>query len=161
MQNPNAPVWFLGDGQNWWGPFSWSYIQANPPAPQVTLVWAQGMAAAQPIAQFYQSMGGASPGMTAPGGFDFAPQGATTATQMTLYRPCPRCRASEGKKVSWTWWGGLVGPAMVTVVKCGRCKTSYNGRTGRSLTGFIAAYFVISMALGLGFGIVAFVAASR
>lgn len=142
MTDANAPIWYLGDGQNWWGPYTWNHLQANPPPPHLTHIWAQGMPAAQSTSQYLPTAGIAP----APA-FPRAP-GASASAASGLYRPCPRCRATQARKVSWTWWGGLLGPALVTVVRCGKCRMSYNGRTGRSLTGFIAAYMGVSMLLG-------------
>jgi transposase-like protein len=67
----------------------------------------------------------------------------------TQYSPCPSCGQSNAKKVNYTWWGGALGPAMFTHVKCQNCGTQYNGKTGESNQGNIILYFVISFALGL------------
>jgi len=31
---------------------------------------------------------------------------------------CPRCGSRRSKKVSFTMWGGAVGPAVFSLVKC-------------------------------------------
>src|SRR5262249_47783346 len=43
---------------------------------------------------------------------------------------CYNCGSRRATRVRWTWWGGLVGPAMFNIVRCDRCGTSYNGKTG-------------------------------
>lgn len=61
-----------------------------------------------------------------------------------LYAPCPKCGARDASKVSFTWWGGLVGPRMFHVVRCRACDASYNGRTGGKLTATIVVYQIIA-----------------
>lgn len=56
---------------------------------------------------------------------------------------CPRCAHSESKPVSFTWWGGLIGPRLFNHVKCAGCGYAYNGKTGRSNTTSIVLYMVI------------------
>src|SRR5262249_26076006 len=37
------------------------------------------------------------------------------------YADCPKCGArGDASKVSFTWWGGLVGPAIISCVRCNR-----------------------------------------
>ncbi len=48
------------------------------------------------------------------------------------YKPCPRCGATDPRKVSFTWWGSIYGPALFSHVRCLECDYAYNGRTGRS-----------------------------
>jgi hypothetical protein len=59
------------------------------------------------------------------------------------YAPCPNCGQSNAKKVSYTWWGGALGPAMFTHVKCQNCGTQYNGKTGKSNQQSIIIYNVV------------------
>ncbi|HQR38806.1 MAG TPA: hypothetical protein PLF26_10445 [Blastocatellia bacterium] len=63
------------------------------------------------------------------------------------YAPCPNCQDTNATQVSFTWWGGLVGPRMLSHVKCSRCATAYNGKTGKSNTMGIALYVGVSVAL--------------
>jgi uncharacterized Zn finger protein len=63
------------------------------------------------------------------------------------YAPCPTCGQSNTTKVSYTWWGGALGPSMFTHVKCQSCGTQYNGKTGKSNQMNIILYFVISFVL--------------
>ena len=53
---------------------------------------------------------------------------------MSEYAECPSCGQSKAKKVSFTWWGGMIGPGILNHVKCQACGTSYNGKTGNSNT---------------------------
>jgi hypothetical protein len=63
---------------------------------------------------------------------------------MQEYMPCPSCSSPRAKKVGFTWWGGVLGPNMLTHVKCQDCGTAYNGKTGRSNAGAIAMYCIVS-----------------
>jgi hypothetical protein len=62
---------------------------------------------------------------------------------MPDYKPCPNCSSARAKKVGFTWWGGILGPSLLTHVKCADCGTAYNGKTGASNTGAIIAYTVV------------------
>jgi uncharacterized Zn finger protein len=62
---------------------------------------------------------------------------------MAEYAPCPKCSALEAKKVGFTWWGGVLGPSLLTHVKCPNCGTAYNGKTGQSNTTGIIIYSVV------------------
>lgn len=63
--------------------------------------------------------------------------------------------------MSFTWWGGVIGPRVLTHVKCPQCRHAYNGKTGRDNTNGIIIYsavvaivvfgFVIVLIAGLGF----------
>jgi predicted nucleic-acid-binding Zn-ribbon protein len=62
---------------------------------------------------------------------------------MNQYAPCPKCRQTNAEKVSFTWWGGIVGPKMLTHVKCPDCGEKYNGKTGKDNTTGIVVYMVV------------------
>ena len=34
------------------------------------------------------------------------------------FKPCPQCGSSDIHKVEYSWWGGLIGPALVHQVRC-------------------------------------------
>lgn len=70
------------------------------------------------------------------------------------YAPCPKCNASGAERISFTWWGGLIGPRILTHVKCPGCGYSYNGKTGRDNTVGIVIYSIIVGAVVLGFVVV-------
>lgn len=60
------------------------------------------------------------------------------------YAPCPKCGTTDPKKVGMTWWGGALGPRLFSHVKCTKCGTGFNGRSGRSNQGAIAIYLIVS-----------------
>jgi hypothetical protein len=62
---------------------------------------------------------------------------------MSSYAPCPKCQNNQASPVSFTWWGGLVGPKLLTHVKCLRCGAKYNGKTGNSNTMGITIYSIV------------------
>jgi hypothetical protein len=61
--------------------------------------------------------------------------------------PCPRCGGQQASKAKFTWWGGALGPKLFHVVRCGQCRTQYNGRTGGKLTRVIVVYQLVAVAL--------------
>ncbi len=44
---------------------------------------------------------------------------------------CPSCGSRRSKKISFTWWGGAVGPAIFSLVKCAECGQQYNRKSGK------------------------------
>ncbi|HLM01765.1 MAG TPA: hypothetical protein VK400_11975 [Pyrinomonadaceae bacterium] len=63
------------------------------------------------------------------------------------YAPCPKCSQSLAQKVSFTWWGGLLGPKLLSHVKCGSCGTGYNGKTGKDNTTNIVIYSIVAIVI--------------
>lgn len=61
---------------------------------------------------------------------------------------CPECGSRDYKKVSWTLWGGIIGPAMLSHVKCHDCRTTFNSKSGRSNQTAITIFLVVSLAIG-------------
>ena len=61
---------------------------------------------------------------------------------MTNYVPCPKCNG-VAEKVKFTWWGGVLGPKLLTHVKCSACSYKYNGKSGKDNTTGIIIYSVI------------------
>ena len=72
-----------------------------------------------------------------------------------LFAPCFACGNTYAKRVGFTWWGGALGPRMFTHVKCARCGTAYNGKTGKSNNTAIAIYVGVTTVIGLAIGIAA------
>lgn len=66
---------------------------------------------------------------------------------MNDFLNCPECDSSSVKKIPYTWWGGALGPALLTHVRCQSCGTAYNGKTGRSNSSAIAVYLIVATAL--------------
>ncbi|MBY0456854.1 MAG: hypothetical protein K2V38_05920 [Gemmataceae bacterium] len=63
---------------------------------------------------------------------------------------CPRCQNTRSTKVSYTWWGGILGPAMFGLVKCSRCSTQYVKATGKPLGALpIIIYSVVVFVIGI------------
>jgi len=62
--------------------------------------------------------------------------------------PCPRCHSRDAEPVSFTWWGGFLGPRLFNQVRC-RCGASFDGRTGRYNDYRIALWVVATMGLGV------------
>ena len=73
---------------------------------------------------------------------------------MTPYAPCPKCRAVGAEKMKFTWWGGLLGPKILSHVKCPGCGYAYNGKSGRDNTLGIAIYCVVVGAVVMGLVVV-------
>lgn len=46
------------------------------------------------------------------------------------YKPCPKCSGIHLFKVRGTAWEGQLGPKAFKLVRCGNCRTVYNGKTG-------------------------------
>jgi hypothetical protein len=68
------------------------------------------------------------------------------------FADCPNCGArGDATRQSFTWWGGLLGPAMINCVSCNHCGTSYNGEHGDYNTTRILIYVLVSSGIGLGF----------
>ena len=70
------------------------------------------------------------------------------------HAPCPSCGAEEASKVGFTWWGGIIGPALLSHVRCGKCGATYNGKTGQSNTTGIIIYTLVVLAIVIGLLIV-------
>ena len=83
------------------------------------------------------------------------PQGPPPGSE--LVAPCYKCGCPYAKKISFTWWGGLLGPRMFNHVKCARCYTTFNAKTGQSnntaITIYVAVGFTIALILGLIVGV--------
>lgn len=89
------------------------------------------------------------PGYPAPGGWQGYPppayQGGTSQ-----YVPCPQCNRPDPEKVGFSWWGGLIGPRMLTHVKCRWCRKTYNGKTGKDNTTGIVIYSIVVFVIFFG-----------
>jgi hypothetical protein len=74
------------------------------------------------------------------------------------FAPCPACSSGNAQKVTYTWWGGLLGPALFHHVKCLDCGTGFNGRTGKSNALPIAIYLGVSFVICFALMVVAVIA---
>lgn len=61
--------------------------------------------------------------------------------------------------MKFTWWGGIIGPKILTHVKCPGCRYAYNGKTGRDNTTGIVIYSVVVGIVVLGMVVVVLAAA--
>lgn len=71
---------------------------------------------------------------------------------MSQFAPCPRCGSVSATPVGFSWWGGVLGPKMLTHVKCGQCRATYNGKTGAWNTVGIAIYITVTTVIALVIG---------
>ncbi len=62
---------------------------------------------------------------------------------MKSYLPCPKCGGMGAERLSFTWWGGLIGPKVLNHVRCPHCSYNYNGKTGRDNTKGIIIYSIV------------------
>jgi hypothetical protein len=60
---------------------------------------------------------------------------------------CPKCNSTSINKVKWTWWGGVVGPALINSTKCESCGHTFNGETGKSNTTAIVIYSAVILVI--------------
>jgi hypothetical protein len=63
---------------------------------------------------------------------------------MTQFAPCPRCGGNNAAAQKFTWWGGAIGPRILSHVKCQTCGKTYNGKTGGDNTVGIVIYSVVA-----------------
>jgi hypothetical protein len=66
---------------------------------------------------------------------------------------CYSCGCPDHTKIYWTFWGGMVGPLMLSHVRCKSCGTTYNSKTGKSNNTAITIYLVVSLVIGIGLGL--------
>jgi hypothetical protein len=59
------------------------------------------------------------------------------------FAPCPKCNSAAASQLKFTWWGGALGPKLITHVKCNACGNKYNGKTGQDNTTKIVVYFLV------------------
>ena len=72
------------------------------------------------------------------------------------FADCPNCGSrGHATKVGFTWWGGIVGPMIISCVRCNRCGTAYNGTHGDYNTTRIVIYQLVALGIGLGFCLIA------
>jgi len=61
--------------------------------------------------------------------------------------PCPKCGATGSQLLKFTWWGGALGPKMLTHVKCQNCGHKFNGKNGGSNVAGVAIYMIVTCIL--------------
>lgn len=72
-----------------------------------------------------------------------------TASQASGFAPCPQCGSRNASKVNYTWWGGFIGPRLLSHVQCTSCGTAYNGKSGKSNTTAIIGYYAVILGITL------------
>ncbi len=80
------------------------------------------------------------------------PQGPPPGSEMVA--PCYKCGCPYAKRISFTWWGGLLGPRMFNHVKCVRCFSTFNAKTGQSNNTAITIYCVVGFAIAVILGLI-------
>ena len=60
---------------------------------------------------------------------------------------CPHCGKASVSRGWFARWGGLLGPALFNAVRCGGCRTLFNGRTGVAISGAMLVYQLIALAV--------------
>lgn len=72
---------------------------------------------------------------------------------------CPKCQSPNVKRPSFTWWGGALGPKLLSHAVCSACGFGFNWKTGQSNNRGIAIY--MGVVLAISFGILLVVAANK
>lgn len=49
-------------------------------------------------------------------------------------KQCPRCASPHVERPNFTWWGGIVGPRIMGILKCKYCSYEFVGKTGKEAT---------------------------
>ena len=76
---------------------------------------------------------------------------------MSQYVPCPKCGGAS-ERLKFTWWGGVLGPRILSHVKCASCGHKFNGKSGKDNTTGIIIYSAIVAIVVFGFVMVLFAA---
>jgi hypothetical protein len=71
--------------------------------------------------------------------------------RLGAYADCPNCRApGDATPVGFTWWGGFIGPLIISCVRCRQCGTQYNGTHGDSNGMRILIYNLVCFGIVIG-----------
>src|SRR4051812_27841645 len=84
------------------------------------------------------------------------PPALAYATPEFVDKRCPRCGVPAARPVSFTWWGGALGPKLFNHHKCNACQHTFNGKTGQPNTTAITIYVTISTIIAIAVGIAIF-----
>lgn len=73
---------------------------------------------------------------------------------------CPQCGSRRSAKISFTMWGGAVGPMVFGLVRCKECGQQYMRKSGKAfewshIIAYSAVVSVIAVALLVGLFVVA------
>jgi len=86
----------------------------------------------------------------------FAPPPSHGPPPGERFAPCPQCGGGEAARVKFSSWGGVVGPKILSHVKCHRCGYKYNGKKGASNAGAIAIYTIVGGLIGIALALLIF-----
>jgi DNA-directed RNA polymerase subunit RPC12/RpoP len=73
---------------------------------------------------------------------------------------CPKCGSDQATMPKFTLWGGVIGPKLLHHVRCDRCGTTYNQKSGQSNLMNIILYQAVIVGILLVLGVV-FAVANR
>jgi hypothetical protein len=79
----------------------------------------------------------------------YQPPSAPVRARVDSAAACPGCGAEDARSVSFTWWGGVLGPRLFHMVRCNACNSAYDSQTGGTLRRKILVYQVVSISLAL------------
>ena len=63
------------------------------------------------------------------------------------FQKCPCCAGESSDRVRFTLWGGVIGPALLSLVKCATCGIHYNGKNGARVEKRIRLYTCLMFGL--------------
>jgi uncharacterized protein (DUF983 family) len=97
-------------------------------------------------------------GFGAPPGYMQAPQGFPGTQAVPgpggIFVNCPKCGSPNTHKPTFTWWGGILGPALFKHRVCNSCSLGYNERSGKDNTTAIIMYYGVAIGLCIVFAII-------
>ena len=63
------------------------------------------------------------------------------------FKSCPHCQQNAATPVRFTRWGGVIGPMLLSLVKCSACGSHFNGKSGRCVRSAIKLYTLTTLLL--------------
>ncbi len=79
----------------------------------------------------------------------YAPPQAPTDMPPVSMDTCPRCKSTSVHRPGFTWWGGAIGPRLLSHAVCKQCGFGYNYKTGKSNSTAIGVYFGVVFVLAI------------
>jgi len=67
---------------------------------------------------------------------------------------CPRCRGPNVVKPTFTFWGGILGPKLLSHAVCQSCGFGFNWKTGKSNTTGIIIYYAVIIGIVVVIGVI-------
>jgi len=85
-----------------------------------------------------------------PFGYQQQPFGAPSPNGMNGgWTSCPRCQSPNIHRPTYTWWGGILGPALFKHAICRSCSLGFNYKTGKSNATAIGIYFAVIFVIAI------------